>query len=94
MVVEYMNHVRILLMTTSSLPPFCKDCINARKKFRKGDRVVLSGEGCKTFPDKILQKSIGTVVGFSKEYNCARILIDGLKHPQTFHSGFWERIIK
>jgi hypothetical protein len=71
---------------------FCKDCITAKKKFRKGDQVIFSVEGCRRFPEMILIRDSGIVVGFSKSYNLVRILIDGLKRPHTYHAGFWERI--
>jgi len=71
---------------------FCKECITAKNKFRKGDRVVLSVQGCKIFPGMIENKSIGQVVGFGKSYNVVRIVVDGQKTPVGRHSGFWERI--
>jgi hypothetical protein len=70
----------------------CKDCLDARAKFRKGDRVALSRHGCRQLPELIMKKSRGTVVGFGHGYNCVRILIAGQKTPGTWHSGFWERI--
>lgn len=71
---------------------FCQECITAKKKFRKGDRVVLSLDGCRQMPNMISGQSAGTVVGFGREYNCVRVLIHGEKRPTTYHSGFWERV--
>jgi len=73
---------------------FCKECINAKKKFRIGDKIILSVEGCQTFPEMIKKhKHIGVVVGFSRNhYNCARVLVNGNKIPTCYHSGFWERL--
>lgn len=68
------------------------DCITARKKFRKGDRVTLSTAGCVHMPELVEKKSLGRVVGFGQSYNLVRILIKGFKNPRTFHAGFWERI--
>ena len=71
---------------------YCENCVNAKKKFRKGDKVILSVEGCVNMPELILKKSFGRVVGFGRSFNLVRVLIYGLKYPQTFHAGFWERI--
>jgi hypothetical protein len=71
---------------------YCENCVTARKKFRKHDKVVLSVEGCTQMPELISKKSYGLVVGFGKGFNLVRILISGFKHPQTFHAGYWERV--
>src|SRR5580704_15090294 len=71
---------------------YCEDCNNARKKFRKGDRVVLSLEGFKRIPEFISRKFTGRVVGFSRIHrNCVLIRFRYLKEPQSLHCGFWER---
>lgn len=71
--------------------PYCADCVNARKKFRKGDKVVLSLEGCQQIPEFITRKYSGTVIGFSRIVNRVRIKFKYLINPQTLHCGFWER---
>jgi hypothetical protein len=71
---------------------YCKECVTAKKKFKKGDRVVLSVDGCRQMPELIKSKSTAVVVGFGRSYNCVRVLITGQRNPSTFHSGYWERI--
>lgn len=70
---------------------FCKSCITAREKFRIGDQVILSTEGCVQLPEMISKKFSGKVVGFGRGFNLVRVLIKNLVKPQTFHAGFWER---
>jgi len=64
----------------------------AKKIFKKGDRVILSIEGCVHLPGMIKKQSHGVVVGFGKQSHLVRILPDGLKTASTFHSSFWERL--
>lgn len=71
---------------------FCKNCITAKKKFRKGDKVILSVEGCRQVSELIQNKSVGLVTGFGLSYNCVRVLINGQTRSSTWHCGFWERI--
>ncbi len=35
-----------------------------------------------------------TVCGFSRMENCIRILIDGMKCPQTYHRDFLEKYVQ
>ncbi len=71
---------------------FCKDCVTAKKKFRKGDKVVLSADGCIQMPEMIEEHSYGTVVGFGRALNLVRVVTHGTKTPASFHAGFWERV--
>lgn len=71
---------------------FCKECVTARNKFRKGDQVVLSVDGCKQLTGLILKNAHGVVTGFGKFYNVVRIKTDGRKHSESYHAGYWERI--
>jgi len=43
----------------------CNDCLTAKKRFRKGDRVVLSLDGCRAISEFIERKSAGVIVGFA-----------------------------
>jgi hypothetical protein len=71
---------------------YCRDCVTAKKIFRKNDRVVLSVLGCRHMPEMIEKKSYGRVVGFGRQFNLIRVLVDGLKYSTTYHAGYWERI--
>jgi hypothetical protein len=61
--------------------------VNARNKFELGDRVGVTALGTQRH---IGQESLrGTVVGFSRDTKCVRIIKDGTKYPMTYHQDFW-----
>lgn len=61
--------------------------MNARDKFKKGDRVRLSDVG----RTRLQGDRPGTVTGFSPRHKqCVRVLRDGNKQPVTYHMNCWE----
>lgn len=61
---------------------------SVRTDFPKDSRIrVKSISGWSQLPNV---GSIATVVGYSRDGECVRILIDGQKTPQSFHKNFLE----
>lgn len=78
-------------MTQALEKTYCQDCNTAKKKFRKGDLVILSVSGCNQLSGLIQKNSVGKVVGFGRNYNLVRILTRNRKRPESYHCGYWER---
>jgi len=58
--------------------------MTAREKFRLGQRIYLSPR----YSGKTKSK-MAVVVGWSKSPLAVRVLIDGLKEPQTWSLDYW-----
>ena len=64
-------------------------------EFKKGDRIRPSERFRKIFPLRGKRRGSppiveGTVVGFSRDVNCYRIIWDGRKHYETIHGSYLE----
>lgn len=55
-----------------------------------GDKVELSTEGLKAFPDK--KRKTGVIVGFGRKPNIIRIKYTGKEYEQSYHSIFWSKL--
>ena len=61
--------------------------MTAREKFRKGQRVKLTKAGRAISYHDLP----ATVVGFGRVNDVrVRVLIDGMKCPQSWHPDFWK----
>ena len=71
---------------------FCRDCVDAGKKFRRGDKVILTVYGCTQLSGLIMKHATGVVTGFGRSWNLVRVLTAGKKRPESYHSGYWDRL--
>lgn len=63
----------------------------AQLKFNMGDRVKLSDAGHRQFHWTPIDSSKGEVVGFGRNPQIIRIILDGQKTPAAFHMEFWQK---
>lgn len=60
--------------------------MTAKQKFQRGDHVVTSSE----YEARLrMQSRRGLVVGFGRSDTLVRVLVDGIKCPESYHMDFW-----
>ncbi len=64
--------------------------MNVREQYPIGARVKLTDLAVKSFMTPRNGSQFGRVVGYSRNPNCIRVLVDGIKTRTTYHHHFWE----
>lgn len=60
-------------------------------KFRIGDRVKLSDAGNRQFQYTPLNSTHGEIVGFGRDPQIVRVILDSEKSVKAFHMEFWQK---
>lgn len=70
--------------------------MNAREKFKIGNRVELSAFGRRIFVVASGRPFVATgkVVGFARDPHRVRVLRDEHKSPERYHIDFWQRVVR